>query len=298
VLVERTLDANTVVSRLHHEPDMLEIVWLHDPESRVEERQPRTAFEARARLEAGSAAFASLAEGGGRHVVSLPPDALGLPSSPGSPVAHEPFAAVLGCSDARVPAELVFGQAANDLFVVRVAGNVAGTECLGSLDYAVTHLPSLKLLAVVGHTGCGAVTAAVEAFLAPETYFEIANNPDLRSIVDAIMAAVAISASALVDVHGPRATTRSGYRGALIETAVVVNAALTASLIRSEAGIVRDDALGVAFGVYDLVRRSVGVPTERGWRGGLVDPPTSAAALGEIARKTGTAVGLHGESGD
>ena len=53
---------------------------------------------------------------------------------------QEPFAAVLGCADARVPVEIVFGQGFNDLFVVRVAGNVLGDECLGSLDFAVSNL--------------------------------------------------------------------------------------------------------------------------------------------------------------
>ena len=139
---------------------MTEIVWRYDPAYAVEEQQPRTAAEARARLDAGSASFAALPLDGGRAVIALPADALGLPAEPGASIAQEPFAAVLGCADARVPAEFVFGQAANDLFVVRVAGNVPGTECLGSLDYAVAHLASLRLLTVVGHTGCGAVTAA------------------------------------------------------------------------------------------------------------------------------------------
>lgn len=260
---------------------MIEIVWRHDPDAVVEEAHPQTAQEARARLDAGNAAFAALVDEGGRYVVSLPPDAFGLPQDDGGHVAQEPFAAVLGCADARVPVELVFGQAANDLFVVRVAGNVPGTECLGSLDYAVAHLSSLRLLAVVGHTGCGAVTAAVDAFLEPETYFAVAANHDLRAIVDAIMAAVTTAADAITDVHGAGVVEHPGHRAALIETAVVVNAALTASLIAQEAAGARP---GVAFGLYDLARRSVGLPGPDGWRAGLADPPATAAALGEIAR--------------
>jgi carbonic anhydrase len=267
---------------------MIEIIWRHDPDG-IAEGQPMTAQEARARLDSGSAAFAALATSGGTHVVSLPADALGLASAPGGHIAQEPFAAVLGCSDARVPAELVFGQAANDLFVVRVAGNVPGTECLGSLDYAVAHLASLRLLAVVGHTGCGAVTAAVDAFLAPEAYFEVAGNHDLRAIVDAIMAAVATSAGALGDVHDPDARSLPGFRSALIETSVVVNAALTGSALQSGAGLALPDGVGVAFGVYDLVRRSVGLPSAAGWRPGLADPPASADALSEFAREVAAA---------
>lgn len=269
---------------------MIEIIWRYDPGANTTEQQPATAAEARTRLERGSAAFAGLATAAEPQVVALTPDALGLPAAPGGKVAQEPFAAVLGCADARVPAELIFGQATNDLFVVRVAGNVPGTECLGSLDYAVSHLKTLRLLAVVGHTGCGAVSAAVDAFLTPETYFEVAANPDLRAIVDAIMAAVTTSATALADVHGPGAAQLPDYRTALIETAIVVNAAFTAALIHREARFVRGDRMGVAFGVYDLGRRSVGFPTTSGWRAGLADPPESAAALSALAREVAAAV--------
>jgi carbonic anhydrase len=268
---------------------MIEIVWRHDPEAGVTQERPATAQEARARLDTGSAAFAALAPPGGRHVVSLPAEALGLASAPGGGIAQEPFAAVLGCSDARVPAELVFGQAANDLFVVRVAGNVPGTECLGSLDYAVAHLVSLRLLAVVGHTGCGAVTAAVDAFLAPEAYFDVAGNHDLRAIVDAILAAVATSAAALSAVHGADAPSLPGFRAALIETSVVVNAALTGSALLTGAGFALPDAVGIAFGVYDLARRSVGLLSAGGWKAGLADPPASAEALSEFAREVAAA---------
>jgi carbonic anhydrase len=268
---------------------VIEIIWRHDPDAGDTGGQPTTAQEARARLDSGSEAFAALGTSGGTYIVSLPADALGLPSAPGGGIPQEPFAAVLGCSDARVPAELVFGQAANDLFVVRVAGNVPGTECLGSLDYAVAHLASLRLLAVVGHTGCGAVTAAVDAFLTPEAYFNVAGNHDLRAIVDAIMAAVATSSGALGDVHGPDVRSLPGFRSALIETSVVVNAALTGSALQSGAGLALPDGVGVAFGVYDLARRSVGLPSAAGWRPGLDDPPASAEALREFAREVAAA---------
>jgi carbonic anhydrase len=76
--------------------------------------------------------------------------------------AQHPFATILGCSDSRVPPELVFDQGLGDLFIVRVAGNVVGTEILGSLAYALGHLTT-PLFVVLGHDGCGAVRAALQA---------------------------------------------------------------------------------------------------------------------------------------
>ncbi len=73
--------------------------------------------------------------------------------------AHEPQAAILACSDARVPPSIVFDQPAGTLFVVRIAGNTASPAALASLDYAVAQL-GVELIVVLGHTGCGAVQAA------------------------------------------------------------------------------------------------------------------------------------------
>ncbi|AFM41344.1 carbonic anhydrase [Desulfosporosinus acidiphilus SJ4] len=74
---------------------------------------------------------------------------------------QHPFAAIISCSDSRVPPELLFDQALGDLFVIRVAGNVITPAELGSVEYAVDHL-KVPLVLVLGHEGCGAVTAAVE----------------------------------------------------------------------------------------------------------------------------------------
>lgn len=71
-----------------------------------------------------------------------------------------PFAAILACSDSRVPVELVFDQGFGQLFVVRVAGNVVGEAGLGTLEYAIKHL-DVHLVVVMGHEGCGAVAAAL-----------------------------------------------------------------------------------------------------------------------------------------
>jgi len=73
---------------------------------------------------------------------------------------QHPFAAVLACSDSRVPVEMVFDQGPGDLFVVRVAGNVVGPTQLGSLEFAVEAL-GVRLILVLGHAGCGAVAAAL-----------------------------------------------------------------------------------------------------------------------------------------
>jgi carbonic anhydrase len=79
---------------------------------------------------------------------------------------QRPFAAVLGCADSRVPVEVVFGQGPGQLFVVRVAGNVASPSQLGSLEFAVDVL-DVRLVVVLGHTNCGLVSAALAPPTAP-----------------------------------------------------------------------------------------------------------------------------------
>ena len=73
---------------------------------------------------------------------------------------QRPFATIIGCSDSRVPIELIFDQGFGDLFIIRVAGNVLGPDERGSIAYAVAHLHT-PLILVLGHEGCGAVTAAM-----------------------------------------------------------------------------------------------------------------------------------------
>ncbi|MEX2528476.1 MAG: carbonic anhydrase [Gemmatimonadota bacterium] len=80
--------------------------------------------------------------------------------------AQAPFAAVLGCADSRVPVEIIFDQGLGDLFVVRVAGNVASPGALASLEFAVDAL-SCRLILVLGHRGCGAVQGALEVPFQP-----------------------------------------------------------------------------------------------------------------------------------
>ena len=97
---------------------------------------------------------------------------------------QEPFAIVLGCSDSRVPAELVFDQGLGDLFVIRVAGNIVAPSQVGSVEFAAAAFGT-SLAVVLGHTRCGAVTAAIDEARNPAGH-----SPNLRSIVDRILPAV------------------------------------------------------------------------------------------------------------
>jgi carbonic anhydrase len=74
---------------------------------------------------------------------------------------QNPFAVILGCADSRVPPELLFDEGLGDLFVIRVAGNIVDDAVLGSVEYSIEHLGT-KLIVVLGHEKCGAVSAAVE----------------------------------------------------------------------------------------------------------------------------------------
>ena len=98
---------------------------------------------------------------------------------------QEPFAIVLGCSDSRVPAELVFDQGFGDLFVIRVAGNIVAPSQVGSVEFAALRF-STRLVVVVGHSQCGAITATVEEVLGRST----TESRNLRSIVDRVRPAV------------------------------------------------------------------------------------------------------------
>ena len=190
---------------------------------------------------------------------------------------------MLGCADARVPVDFVFGQSVNDLFTVRVAGNVLGSECAGSLDYAVEHLASIRLLVVLGHTRCGAVAAAVDAYLNPVGYLGVAANLPLRSIVDALTPAVRGADVALRSVHGDAVAAQPGYRRALTDAAVVIHAALTADVVR-QTFTAHLDHVDVAWGVYDLTSRRVGRPGASSWERGLVAAPQGDEQFQALAR--------------
>ena len=96
-----------------------------------------------------------------------------------------PFAIILGCSDSRVPAELVFDQGLGDLFVIRVAGNIVAPSGVGSVEFAAARFDT-RLVVVLGHSQCGAITATLEALRQPD---EIQSR-NLRSIVDRVRPSV------------------------------------------------------------------------------------------------------------
>jgi carbonic anhydrase len=266
---------------------MIDIIYRFAPDYRLQRPTPKTPTEARLRLEEGNRLFAELIEAEERgqahepRVIPFDLRDLGISEVEGVAPGQSPFAAVLGCSDARAPTELIFSQGCNDLFVVRVAGNVLGNECLGSLDYAVQHLrASLKLLVVMGHSHCGALAAAVDSFIDPTKYLAMAANHALRTLVDRLMVPVRASAQGLEAVWGNDVSKRPGFRAALIETSVFQNAALAAYTLDKEAHEHGGTGFEVVFGVYDLVHRRVGLPSSQssspdGWDWGLATPPAS-----------------------
>jgi carbonic anhydrase len=253
--------------------------------------RPADADAARRRMDDGNRAFAELfAQAGApsaaaRRVIPISRDDFGLrAASSGAPSQH-PYAAVLGCADARVPIELVFNEGPNDLFVVRVAGNTLGDDVRGSLKYALEHLgESLELIVVLGHSACGAVTAAVDVFLDPAGYLALASKHSIRMLVDRLQVVVQASAGRLETAFGPDAARHPGYREALIETAVVTNAALAAHTLQREIGGA-EGGVRTAYGVYVLADRTVWAP--RGGSDevtGLASPPADArgfAAFGD-----------------
>ena len=201
----------------------------------------------------------------------------GFGSTPGHSLAS--VCRLLGCSDARVPIELIFHEGPNDLFVVRVAGNGLGLEVLGSLKYAVDHLGgTLKLIVVLGHSGCGALTTTVDVFLNPGDYLTIAAKHSIRNILDRSLIVVQASANKLLSAFGPGVTRNPGYRQALIEASIVTNAALSAYSIQQE--FIAHDLpdLQAAYGVYVLETREVWAP-----RPGKINGTGLAAAPRDLA---------------
>ena len=266
----------------------IDVIYRFDPSHPGRPRQPRTPGQARERLLRGNRDFAGLLDSPThRRIIPLDPSAAGYGTASGVAPAQQPFAAVLGCSDARAPVEMIFEQRSNDLFVVRVAGNGVGTASLGSLRYAAEHFGSLRLVVVLGHSHCGAVTAAVDAFLRPKTYLPLATNYPLRSIVDAILVAVRSASLALEAAHGRGVAGEPGYRAALIETAVALNACLSAFALKRD---LEGRRLRVLFGSYDLASRSVGLPLASDGRRarpqvGLFAPPEDDRGLRELAAR-------------
>jgi carbonic anhydrase len=119
---------------------------------------------------------------------------------------QEPFAIILGCSDSRVPAEIVFDQGLGDLFVIRVAGNIVAPSQVGSVEFAAARFAT-RLVVVLGHSQCGAVLATLEELQRPTEN----QSPNLHSIVDRVRPSV----EGLLETelrHDPEALVRQAVR--------------------------------------------------------------------------------------
>ena len=118
-----------------------------------------------------------------------------------------PIAIVLGCSDSRVPAEIVFDQGLGDLFVIRVAGNIVAPSQVGSVEFAAERFHT-RLVVVLGHSQCGAIAATIEELRRPDG----AQSRNLRTIVDRIRPAVQGSAATPSAAHDPETLMREAVR--------------------------------------------------------------------------------------
>ena len=154
---------------------------------------------------------------------------------------QQPFAIVLGCSDSRVPAEIVFDQGLGDLFVIRVAGNVVAPSQIGSVEFAAERFGT-RLVVVLGHSQCGAVLATLEELWRPNE----TQSRNLRSIVDRIRPSV----------EGLLATELGKDLDALVPEAVRANVRVSANQLRHGSEIlerlIEHDGLLVVGADYSL----------------------------------------------
>lgn len=162
-------------------------------------------------------------------------------------VGQEPFAIVLGCSDSRVPAEIVFDQGLGDLFVVRVAGNIVAPSQVGSVEFAAERFGT-RLVVVLGHSNCGAILATLEELGRP--WEDQSRN--LRSIVDCIRPSV----------EGLLATELRHHPDALVREAVRANIRASVNHLRHGSEVleqlIQKDGLLVVGAEYSLETGVVG----------------------------------------
>jgi carbonic anhydrase len=275
----------------------MDIVYRFDPHAPIEHRVPRSNREALRFLEQGNDRYNALAQhiqaiavGDREHlpmVVPVNPMQLGIPIIAGLEQAHSPFALVLGCSDARAPIERILDCTANDIFVVRVAGNVLGVECLGSIDYAVTVLrSSLQSVLVMGHTQCGAVGAAVDLYLRPSSFGDIAFSHAVRSLTDRILLSVRNAARGLEVSLGSKVHKHKRYREWLTTTSCFLNAAVTAYDLQREVQTLTK-GLHVSYSIYDMAWTRIGTLPLRSQQEGentprFAPPPQSAEEFDKL----------------
>jgi len=154
---------------------------------------------------------------------------------------QSPFAIILGCSDARVPAELVFDQGIGDLFVIRVAGNIVAPSLIGSVEFAASQFGT-RLVVVLGHSRCGAIKATLDELLEPGK----TGSLNLRSIVNRIRPSV----------QGLLRTDLRHDHNSLIKQAVRSNVQASVNQLKHGSdileGLVEDDGLIIVGAEYDL----------------------------------------------
>jgi carbonic anhydrase len=184
-----------------------------------------------------------LREGNSRFAANISGPEEFLTSTRRAELTHvqEPLAIVLGCSDARVPAEIVFDQGLGDLFVIRVAGNVVAPSQVGSVEFASARFGT-RLVVVLGHSRCGAILATLEEIQRPTE----SQSPNLKSIVDRVRPSV----------EGLLETGLRNDLEALVEEAVRVNIRASASHLRHGSRLleqlIQDDGLLVVGAEYSL----------------------------------------------
>jgi carbonic anhydrase len=191
------------------------------------------ARDALVRLREGNRRFVADARGSGAFV--------GHDRRAALATGQEPFAIVLGCSDSRVPAEIVFDQGLGDLFVIRVAGNIVAPSQIGSVEFAAGRFGT-RLVVVLGHSQCGAILATLEELRRPTEN----QSRNLRSIVDRVRPSV----EALL------ATDLARDPDALVKQAVRANIRASANQLRHGSELleqlIREDGLLVVGAEYSL----------------------------------------------
>jgi carbonic anhydrase len=154
---------------------------------------------------------------------------------------QQPFAIILGCSDSRVPAEIVFDQGLGDLFVIRVAGNIVAPSQVGSVEFAAARYGT-RLVVVLGHSQCGAILATVEELRMPTEN----QSRNLRAIVDRVRPSV----------EGLLTTTRGHDAEALVKQAVRANICASVRQLRHGSPLleqlIQEDGLLVVGAEYSL----------------------------------------------
>ncbi len=154
---------------------------------------------------------------------------------------QEPFAVVLGCSDSRAPAEIVFDQGIGDLFVVRVAGNVVQPSLVGSVEFACSKFGT-RLVVVLGHSQCGAVRATLDALQSPQE--QVSEN--IGAIAEFIRPSV----------EAALASDREADADDIVEKAVRANVRASAETLRNASEIIarleRDEGLVIVGAEYSL----------------------------------------------